>query len=630
MILLALALLLVASSAALAADVFVSPVGDDAAAGSADRPMCTLKSAVERAIASGSRRVVLQGGKYYDTAVELDARANGLTIEPAPGQTPQLIGGRRITGWRREGEFFVAPVRGAKDRTWDFRMLIVNGRYAPRARLPREGRFTHENAFDVPWMSTTGGGWKRKPTEAELTTMVYRAGDLGAWLDIASAELTVYHAWDESVVGIQSLDAATRTVTFAQAAGHPPGAFSSYNPDAKTYVVWNVRQGLTRPGQWCLDRSAGVAVYWPLAGEDMAAAEVVAPTTERVICLRGTEQAPVENVTLRGLTVSVTGTPLIAGGFAASRFAGAVAGEHTRNCRLQSLHVVNVGGQGVRLDASSGATVEDCCVENCGAGGVSVAGPGTRIVDNHVHHVGLTYPSGALVLHSGGEALIAHNELHDGGYSGIIASGGRGTIIEKNLIYRVMEQLRDGAAVYITFCKAYTIRGNVTRNIRDSQAHAYYVDEQGDDCIVERNLSVNVPWPLHNHMAHDGVIRGNVCVAEGNLAVTLPKSERFTLERNVLVAGGDITIEAAANGLAATPNNLLQAGGKLLRVDYADYSRSAPAPLELKDGSESGGVSFRDAARGDYRLQAGCEAAKRLGIESLDLSDVGRLKKEGR
>lgn len=140
-------------------------------------------------------------------------------------------------------------------------MLVVNGRIAPRAGLPEAGRFTHRTGFKVPWMSTTGGGWQRKPTAEELTTLVYKPGDLGSWLDVDDAELTVYHSWDESLVRLRAHDPATHTLGFATPAGHPPRSFG-----VREYVVWNVRQGMKHPGQWYLNRKAGKLVYWPLPG----------------------------------------------------------------------------------------------------------------------------------------------------------------------------------------------------------------------------------------------------------------------------------------------------------------------------------------------------------------------------
>jgi hypothetical protein len=38
---------------------------------------------------------------------------------------------------------------------------------------PESGTFTHESVFDVRWLSSVGGGWERKPTQEELTTLRY-------------------------------------------------------------------------------------------------------------------------------------------------------------------------------------------------------------------------------------------------------------------------------------------------------------------------------------------------------------------------------------------------------------------------------------------------------------------------
>ena len=71
-----------------------------------------------------------------------------------------------------------------KEGTWDFRALVVNDRLCPRARLPQTGRLTHETSFPVRWMSSAGGGWERKPTRQDLTTLQYKAG-----LDVAMRNL---------------------------------------------------------------------------------------------------------------------------------------------------------------------------------------------------------------------------------------------------------------------------------------------------------------------------------------------------------------------------------------------------------------------------------------------------------
>ena len=277
---------------------YVSTLGEDTWSGTLpepnesgiDGPHATLGQAIDASRVPGtgvSRRIVVQGGVYYDVSVRLDERDSGLTVEAAAGEEPVLYGGRPISGWVREGAFWTADLPEVAAGAWDFRLLHVNGRMCPRARLPAEGAFRHENEFPVRWMTAAGGGWERSPTEEELTTMQYRAGDLGSWLDLNNAEVTVCHAWDDSMVGVQAIDVDTRTLTFSSPCGHPPGGFGSWLAHANTYVVWNVMQGMNEPGQWYLDRTAGKVVYWPLPGEDIAQVEAIAPTTERIVDMAG-------------------------------------------------------------------------------------------------------------------------------------------------------------------------------------------------------------------------------------------------------------------------------------------------------------------------------------------------------
>jgi hypothetical protein len=97
--------------------------------------------------------------------------------------------------------------------------------------------------------------------------MQYQPEDLGPWFDARNAEVTVYHKWDESMVGVKAIDPKTHTLTLASPCGHPPGAFG-----VQDYVVWNLREGMSQPGQWYLDRTANKVVYRPLPGDRSIAA----------------------------------------------------------------------------------------------------------------------------------------------------------------------------------------------------------------------------------------------------------------------------------------------------------------------------------------------------------------------
>lgn len=629
--------LLIASSLQ-AADIYVATDGSDRWSGTlarpnasaTDGPVATLRTALEITRQARARspqatpRIVVEGGSYFlDQPLLLTAADSGLAIEAAPGEGPVLYGGRRITGWQREGEhFWSVALPGVRERQWDFRLLVVDGEVRPRARLPRTGTFMHLSEFKVRWMGTTGGGWQRKPTHEELTTLRYRPEDIGTWLDTNNAELTVYHMWDVSSVGVAANDASTHTLTFSSEAGHPPGAFG-----VQKYVVWNIREGMTKPGQWYLDRTAGKLVYWPFPGEDMERAEVIAPTMESLIHLQGTRDAPVENVTLEGLTLAVTTTPLKAGGFGAGEYDGVVSLVNTRECRLEHLTILNAAGQGIKARASERLKIEGAEIHDVGACGILAGGPGMFISNNLVQHIGILYPSALGMLVEGPRAEISHNEIHDTPYSAIDA-GGDDTRLESNLIYNAMQVLHDGAGIYAGFSKRIVMRGNVVRDIVDTGGYgssAYYIDEQGDDFLVEGNLALRVARPAHNHWAHHGTYRGNVFLVEGNATIDFPRSHAFTLERNVIYATGTVTFKAPPDGLEAMPDNVIFSGkGQVESVTYNDYAEAAREPLQPRDGSIFADPLFVDWQHGDYRFRPDSPALK-LGIPKLDVSGAGRL-----
>jgi len=610
------------------ATFYVAPNGNDGWSGAkpapvgSDGPLATLQAtrdAARRAGAAAVRRIVVQAGTYtLGSALTLDARDSGLTIEAAPGAKATLCGGRRLTDWQRDGDrFWSVSVPDVAAGRWDFRVLVVNGRMAPRARLPQTGRFKHLSEFRVRWMSSTGGGWQRKPTPEELTTLRYRLEDLEPWLDPRNAEITVYHMWDESLVGVASVDRQAHTLTFSKPSSHPPGAFG-----VKDYVVWNVREGMTEPGQWYLDRAAGKVVYWPLPGEDLTRTEAWAPAVESLIRLEGKKGAPVRAVTIRGLSLTVTGIPLAPGGFGAGKYEGAVTLSETEDCCLADLAVFHVGGQGVKASNSVNLHVENCDVHHTGAGGIVVRGKGLVVADNLVHDVGLICPSGIGIFGGGPQSLVAHNEVHDTSYSAVNFSG-EDVRIESNLIYRAMRVLHDGAGIYSFSPRRLVMRGNFIRDIPDTGgygASAYYLDERAEDCLVEGNLAFGVARPSHNHMAVRNTIRNNFFVAAGDAKITFPRSSEFTFEKNVVAAGGKITFTNPA-AMSTFKDNVLWSGvGKIEGVALRDYAAAGAEAMavpgadpKLLPGVEKGVCRF-----------APDSPALKLGIRPIDVSGAGR------
>jgi hypothetical protein len=532
-----------------AATFVVAPGGRDDNPGTPEAPKATLSAARDAARAAGGKphRIIVMPGDYFLTSpLVLDWQDNGLSIEAGEGGQATLYGGALVTGWRPEGDkLWSAAVAGVKEGSWDFRALVVNGRMPDRARLPASGEFLHRSVFDVSWLSTVGGGWDRKPTPEELTTLLYDPKDIPPSLDVRSAEVRVYHMWDESTVGLSAIDTQRHALLFSTPAKSPPGAFG-----VKKYVIFNTREGLTRPGQWCLDRTAGSIVYWPLAGEDMTGAKVVAPRLERILHVAGTRQKPVEDIAIRGLKFRATTTPLKPGGFGAYAYDGAVRVELASRCALEGLDIGCVGGQGLIAEQLNDCRITGCRIHHTGACGIKTSGSGTLLANNHIHDIGVSYPSAiALSVHGsrndkGKGFHIYRNEIHDAPYSGI-SGDGEGLLIEQNLIYRVMRELQDGAAIYGGMRESI-LRGNIVRDVvKTGEGYgvsAYYLDEGARDCIVEGNVSVGVARPSHNHIATNITIRDNVFIAEGDMSLSFQRSAGCTVEGNTFFAPGKLSV----------------------------------------------------------------------------------------
>jgi parallel beta-helix repeat protein len=287
-----------------------------------------------------------------------------------------------------------------------------------------------------------------------------------------------------------------------------------------------------------------------------------------------------------------------------------------------------VAGHGIKLRARTNRNVlvRDNEIQHTGAGGIYLTGSENRVTENLVAHVGWMYPAAIGIYGGGDRNVIDHNDIYDTSYSGINGGGGVGNRIEHNDFARVMTVLNDGAAIYTFAARELTIRGNVAREIggRDGR-HAYYLDEQSENCVVSGNLAVGVASPVHNHMARNNRIEGNVFVYEGDVSLRFIRSSGYVLSRNVVYAGGEIVI-LNVDGIDTFEDNVFySAAGAVRGWHYEPDSYQRTGIDLLPDGRDTWQADplFVDLAGGDYRFQAASPALK-LGIEPIDVSGAGR------
>jgi hypothetical protein len=571
---------------------YVAPAGNDTWTGQSaganaertDGPFATLAAArdASRKVPGAARRIMLAAGRYFlaETLV-LDARDAGLTLVGAGAGKTILYGGKQLQGWAAAGDTLWSAALPADPADWSFRVLVVNDAIQDRARLPEKGYLEHETTFSVRWMSTAGGGWERKPTAEELTTLRYKAGDLPADLRAENAEVTVSHMWDESTVGVARHDAATRTLTFASPCEHPPGAFG-----VPRYAIWNTREGMTRPGQWYLDRVERKVYYWPRAGEEMASAVVVAPLLESLIRVAGEAQAHARDLGIQALTLSATHAPLKPAGFGAVNWPGAIDVAYADRVAVQDVEVANAGGWGVREWGGQELSVQRSRLHHLGGGGVRF-GSGARIDGNAIHDIGLVSASAIGIVGGGSKSLVRRNVIHDTPYSGMCVSGTE-TVIEENLLYRCMLVHHDGAAIYMGGGQRCIIRRNVARDMAEVGAgygvSAYYLDEKCQNCVVAENVSINIATPAHNHMTLNCELRDNVFSNDGDLLVSFARCAGHKVSGNTFYTGGKLEVREPDAVVEWKDNRIFSRSASGASIDDAlpgtpFTARTEPRPL---------------------------------------------------
>ncbi|MBR0505061.1 MAG: right-handed parallel beta-helix repeat-containing protein [Kiritimatiellae bacterium] len=541
-------------------------------------PGASISDAVTKArAAGGTNTVTLAAGDWFlETPLVFDARDAGLTVRGAGAGRTRIWGGRRLRGWRPDGDkFWSVDLPEVKDGTWNFRALVVDGALAPRACFPGgTNRFDNLGTWDLPLLPALAGHWPRKPTYAELVTMPYKAADLPDTMDFRNAEIRLYHMWSESLSTVASNDLARHVVYLSQPAAWPMGACGR-----RQYEVYNTREGMTAPGQWYLDRTRGKVVYWPKPGQDMSKMLVVAPRLETVVRVAGSKKGPVRGLTLADFTVQAATPPDRRAGFGGGDLPPAVLLVETEKCAAERLEVCNVGGVGVRI-GGIGTRLAACDVHHVGARGVSAYGDGLLLVSNRVCHVGLQYPSSCAMGVGGRDVAVRRNEVYDSPYSGIIG-GGTDILFEENCIHHVMRVLHDGAAIYGNMTRA-VMRGNVVHDIvpvgKGFGASAFYYDEGALDCVIERNVAYGVPRPIHEHMTRGTQVRDNTFVADGDMAISFQRSVNCTFERNTLVLGGNLNCTYPEAVKTWEGNRVFRpAPGRADRLDIGE-ARPVPQP----------------------------------------------------
>ena len=291
-----------AAFAAPQATFYVSPSGNDAAAGTKDAPFKTITQAQKavRAINSsmtGDIEVVLREGTYVlPGTIGFDERDGGkdghyVRYKAYEGEQPLITGGMGITGWSVHDE--ANNIWKAEGVEGNFRQLYVNGKKAVRACFPNviaandkgDGGFDH----DFVRLTKVDSSGRAFDVSAEYIKNIK---------NIENVEIHLMIAWAESILRLEKAEVnggtaklipkdPERTKLFHRAYPMLGTAFTSNPPKQQVFYLENSYDLLDAAGEWYLDEKEHVLYYKPRTGESMATANVVAPRINTLFSVLG-------------------------------------------------------------------------------------------------------------------------------------------------------------------------------------------------------------------------------------------------------------------------------------------------------------------------------------------------------
>ena len=646
-----------------AAEVVVAPDGDDSGDGTPTSPLKTLNRARDlvRALRGrgekGAIRVLVRSGVYPVTETfTLTAEDSGTAEGPVVYQAEELgkavfYGGAKV----RDFEPVTAPdiltrlPEEARGKVWqaDLRAqgisnygalrvrggigqppapptleLFVNGQPMTLARWPNEG------FVPIRELIEPGSAKEKKPS-----VFGYNDDRHARWTKANDPWLFGYwlFLWADATIKIGKIDTEAKTITTAEPYHY--GGRGMNNTQGIIYYAFNLLEVIDQPGEWYLDREAGMLYLYPEGDPNRAIVEIgmhagpMASLTE------------VSHVRLEGLA------------FDLGRYRGIVA-ENCSDCLVAGCTLTRLADTGIIATGGKRFGIFGCDLSALGRLGVILQGgdrktltPAGHFLENcRIHFFGRVDRTYTQAVSLGGVGnRVSHCLMYDCPTS-VISMGGNDHVFEYNDVHSAVKESDDQGGV--DMWGNPTFRGNIFRFNRFRS-----VGKPAVGHAVHGQAAIRFDDAISGQLVYGNILYQG---SNGNFGAIQMNSGRDNIFDNNLFIDNKHAISGGWNPGKAHWKDT-QTGKKAEAYTSDLYLERYPAIATMFDGNgrnffwrnvfwrcgtigqrgrnlelgenamlaETDEPGFVDLAAGDFRLQDDSVVFKRLAFRQLPVAEIG-------
>lgn len=571
-------------------DLIVSPDGSDTNEGTLEKPLKTLEAAKTRlkllkGTVNEDVTVWFRAGTYLITKeVTFDETdLNNVTYRSYPNEDVIITGSVEFSDWTRTTiNHTRAFVTDVDTENLYFRSLFKGEERLSVSKWPKSGSFTVTDSKDEDCFDP------ESDTHFFNLHAAFYTDKIRTFENLSDVNVRIMHKWCDDILPLHSTDPSTGRVELTK-----PAAMSIVEGD--NFVYENVREALTEPGEWYLDRTEKKLYYIPQQGETAEGLTLSAPVIESFFNVNSASDITFSGIDFKNTDWDfVSGTkwnsslnaehplyanikynpthPQAAFETPASIYITNSSGINFTNCKFK-----NISNTAIKYDSGSkDSTISSCLFDQIGGNAIFIDGPfeipaktsNIDVTDCHIKYYGRIYNNsiGVLITHAT-DCDITYNEIHDGWYTAVSVGWNWGYTdnptnnikVQNNLIYNIGNGwLSDMGGIYTLGIQPDTVlSGNIIHNVGCYEGSTgyggwgIYLDEGSSYITVEKNLVYDCSSnSLHQHYGKDNLIKNNIFAFSDDGQMLITRQEEHNslfLYNNILVGDNEAMYDNAVD-----------------------------------------------------------------------------------